>query len=66
MELSEARKAFPCFDEPSLKARFDITIVRKPNYVAITTMPKIRTDTELVTSFFIIFKKYEKIIIKDL
>lgn len=45
MEVSEARKAFPCFDEPDMKARFDITIIRKPNMVALSNMPKRRTET---------------------
>ncbi|XP_053374842.1 aminopeptidase N-like isoform X2 [Mercenaria mercenaria] len=46
LEVVEARKAFPCFDEPNLKARFDITIVRKPNWVALSNMPRSRTDTD--------------------
>lgn len=46
MEVSEARKVFPCFDEPDMKATFDITIIRKPNMVALSNMPKQRTETE--------------------
>ncbi|XP_023224464.1 aminopeptidase N-like [Centruroides sculpturatus] len=43
-EALHAREAFPCFDEPSLKATFDITIVRWWNMTALSNMPIIRSE----------------------
>ncbi|CAG0897985.1 unnamed protein product [Darwinula stevensoni] len=36
---SFARLTFPCFDEPSLKARYDVTIGRDEDWTAFTNMP---------------------------
>ncbi|XP_068711670.1 endoplasmic reticulum aminopeptidase 1-like isoform X2 [Montipora foliosa] len=43
-EPTEARNAFPCFDEPALKARFSIVIVREKRHVALANMPLNHTD----------------------
>lgn len=45
-EPTEARMAFPCFDEPSFKANFSIKIRRESRHVALSNMPKVKT-TEL-------------------
>ncbi|XP_071098196.1 aminopeptidase Ey-like [Haliotis cracherodii] len=48
-EAPHAREAFPCFDEPALKAQFDITLVRQHggerNYTSLTNTPLTSSGT---------------------
>ncbi|KAK5730403.1 hypothetical protein LTR15_000340 [Elasticomyces elasticus] len=39
-ESSDARRAFPCFDEPNLKASFDFQIEIPEDLVALSNMPE--------------------------
>jgi len=45
-EPTYARRAFPCFDEPSLKSNFTIRITHDPSYSAISNMPAISETPE--------------------
>lgn len=38
MEATDARRAFPCFDEPALKAEFTVTLIADPGHTCISNM----------------------------
>jgi puromycin-sensitive aminopeptidase len=45
-EPTDARLAFPCWDEPAIKATFDITLVVPKDRVALSNMP-VKSDVPL-------------------
>src|SRR5262249_6586587 len=38
-EATDARRMFPCWDEPSFRARFQLTAVLPKNFMAVSNMP---------------------------
>ncbi|OAA66199.1 aminopeptidase [Cordyceps fumosorosea ARSEF 2679] len=49
MEPTGARQAFPCFDEPALKAAFDITLVAEKHLTCLSNMP-VKSEAEVYSS----------------
>uniref|UniRef100_A0A673JPB3 Aminopeptidase n=1 Tax=Sinocyclocheilus rhinocerous TaxID=307959 RepID=A0A673JPB3_9TELE len=52
LQPTNARKVFPCFDEPALKAVFQITIIHRPDTVALSNgIGEIDGEEWIVTTF---------------
>ena len=45
-EPTDARRFFPCWDEPSFRARFQLTVVVPENWLAVSNMP-VESETKI-------------------
>ncbi|XP_067412180.1 aminopeptidase N [Emydura macquarii macquarii] len=48
MQAADARKAFPCFDEPAMKANFTVTLIHAPTHTALSNMPVQSSRQQLI------------------
>ncbi|HWM25816.1 MAG TPA: M1 family metallopeptidase [Chthoniobacterales bacterium] len=47
-EATDARRFFPCWDEPSFRARFQLTAVVPENFIAVSNMP-VEKETKIAS-----------------
>lgn len=48
MEPTDARRAFPCFDEPALKAEFTVTLIADKKYTCLSNMD-VKSEEEITS-----------------
>ena len=51
LQSTDARKAFPCLDEPSLRAHFKLSIMRQGNMTTLANMPQ---ETEPIDHGYVV------------
>uniref|UniRef100_A0A8C1MYQ1 Aminopeptidase n=1 Tax=Cyprinus carpio TaxID=7962 RepID=A0A8C1MYQ1_CYPCA len=56
LQPTNARRVFPCFDEPALKAVFDITVIHRPGTVAMSNAEGDADQTEIDGEEWIVTK----------
>ncbi|PAA72244.1 hypothetical protein BOX15_Mlig032987g1 [Macrostomum lignano] len=65
MQATDARKTFPCFDEPAFKATFAVSIVRHQNFKAASNMPTMSSKHVLASDWFVSASGSERMIKED-
>ncbi|XP_027019984.1 aminopeptidase N isoform X2 [Tachysurus fulvidraco] len=59
MQATSARKAFPCFDEPAMKAIFHITLIHEPGTVALSNSRDLGSESLKMRDQDVIRTKFE-------
>ena len=54
VQATDARRAFPCWDEPAVKATFDVTLVVPKDRVALSNMVSHTQAIQADAVFFVI------------
>ncbi|KAA0722881.1 Aminopeptidase N [Triplophysa tibetana] len=59
LQPTDARKAFPCFDEPAMKAVFHITLLHPPETVALSNGMELGTEIIIINNQEVLRTRFE-------
>nr|XP_006629062.1 PREDICTED: aminopeptidase N [Lepisosteus oculatus] len=59
MQAADARKAFPCFDEPAMKATFNITVIHDRGTVALSNSLDYEVKDDVIDSVSVTVTKFK-------
>ncbi|KAK9971385.1 hypothetical protein ABG768_024755 [Culter alburnus] len=59
MQPTAARNAFPCFDEPSMKAIFHLTLLHPPGTVALANGMELGTESMTINNQEVLLTRFE-------
>lgn len=64
-EATDARRALPSWDEPAIKAQFDVTLTVPKDRVALSNMPVIKEEGETLLSSLQRKEKKKQVLMKQ-